>query len=102
MRNTEVANGCREDVDTALLKLYAEQNHDSLLDLLASDNYCVLADSVPWLEKYHKCVVLLVFLKGRRRMFGRRTLLCCDDVSFTCCSSAEVSVARLVEVNGFC
>lgn len=69
-----MANGCREDVDTALLKLYAEQNHDSLLDLLASDNACVLADSVPWLEKYHKCVVLSVFLKGRRRMFGRRTL----------------------------
>lgn len=51
-----MANGCREDVDTALLKLYAEQNHDSLLDLLASDNACLLADSVPWLEKYHKCV----------------------------------------------
>lgn len=65
MRNTEVANGCREDIDTALLKLYAEQNHDSLLDLLASDNACVLADSVPWLEKYHKCVILSVcLLKG--------------------------------------
>lgn len=62
MRNTEVANGCREDIDTALLKLYTEQNHDSLLDLLASDNACVLADSVPWLEKYHKCVVLSVHL----------------------------------------
>lgn len=51
-----MANGCREDIDTALLKLYAEQDHDSLLDLLASDNACLLADSVPWLEKYHKCV----------------------------------------------
>lgn len=51
-----MVNGCREDVDTALLKLYAEQDHDSLLDLLASDNACVLADSVPWLEKYHKFV----------------------------------------------
>lgn len=56
VRSTEVVNGCREDVDTALLKLYAEQDHDSLLDLLASDNACVLADSVPWLEKYHKFV----------------------------------------------
>uniref|UniRef100_A0A671TEV7 Transforming growth factor, beta receptor associated protein 1 n=1 Tax=Sparus aurata TaxID=8175 RepID=A0A671TEV7_SPAAU len=55
VRSTEVANGCREDVDTALLKLYAEQDHDSLLDLLASENACLLADSVPWLEKYHKC-----------------------------------------------
>lgn len=43
-------------MDTALLKLYAEQDHESLLDLLASDNACVLADSVPWLEKYHKFV----------------------------------------------
>lgn len=54
MRSTEVANGCREDVDTALLKLYAEQDHESLLDLLATENFCLLADSVPWLEKYHK------------------------------------------------
>uniref|UniRef100_A0A3P9B343 Transforming growth factor, beta receptor associated protein 1 n=1 Tax=Maylandia zebra TaxID=106582 RepID=A0A3P9B343_9CICH len=58
VRSTEVVNGCREDVDTALLKLYAEQDHDSLLDLLASDNACVLADSVPWLEKYHKYFAL--------------------------------------------
>uniref|UniRef100_A0A3Q2QIJ4 Transforming growth factor, beta receptor associated protein 1 n=1 Tax=Fundulus heteroclitus TaxID=8078 RepID=A0A3Q2QIJ4_FUNHE len=56
VRGTDAVNGCREDVDTALLKLYAEQDHDSLLDLVASDNCCVLADSVPWLEKYHKCV----------------------------------------------
>uniref|UniRef100_A0A1A8FJC0 Transforming growth factor, beta receptor associated protein 1 n=1 Tax=Nothobranchius korthausae TaxID=1143690 RepID=A0A1A8FJC0_9TELE len=58
VRSTEVANGCREDVDTALLKLYAEQNHNSLLDLLASDNACVLADCIPWLEKYHKYFAL--------------------------------------------
>eukprot|EP00064_Thunnus_orientalis_P013668 superscaffoldBa00002263_g13708 len=58
VRSTEVANGCREDVDTALLKLYAEQDHDSLLDLLASDNACLLTDSVPWLEKYHKYFAL--------------------------------------------
>ncbi|KAM9826635.1 transforming growth factor-beta receptor-associated protein 1 homolog [Syngnathus typhle] len=58
VRNTEDVNGCREDVDTALLKLYAEQNHESLLDLLASDNACLLADCVPWLEKYHKYFAL--------------------------------------------
>ncbi|XP_033847660.1 transforming growth factor-beta receptor-associated protein 1 homolog [Periophthalmus magnuspinnatus] len=58
VRSTEVANGCREDVDTALLKLYAEQDHESLLDLLASENFCVLADCVPWLEKYHKYFAL--------------------------------------------
>lgn len=58
VRSTEVANGCREDVDTALLKLYAEQDHESLLDLLATENFCLLADSVPWLEKYHKYFAL--------------------------------------------
>lgn len=58
VRSTEVANGCREDVDTALLKLYAEQDHDSLLDLLASENFCVVADCAPWLEKYHKYFAL--------------------------------------------
>lgn len=58
-RSTEVANGCREDVDTALLKLYAEADHESLLDLLASENACLLADSAPWLEKHHKWVLRL-------------------------------------------
>ncbi|XP_077482304.1 transforming growth factor-beta receptor-associated protein 1 homolog [Stigmatopora argus] len=58
VRSTHVANGCREDVDTALLKLYAEQDHESLLDLLVSDNACLLADCVPWLEKHHKYFAL--------------------------------------------
>uniref|UniRef100_A0AAZ3RRR3 CNH domain-containing protein n=1 Tax=Oncorhynchus tshawytscha TaxID=74940 RepID=A0AAZ3RRR3_ONCTS len=58
VRSTEGANGCREDVDTALLKLYAEQDHESLLDLLASPNACLLADSAPWLEKHHKYFAL--------------------------------------------
>lgn len=61
VRSTEVANGCREDVDTALLKLYAEQDQDCLHDLLSSNNACLLADSVPWLEKYHKCVCVTFF-----------------------------------------
>ncbi|XP_062303319.1 transforming growth factor-beta receptor-associated protein 1 homolog [Osmerus eperlanus] len=58
VRSTEGANGCGEDVDTALLKLYAEQDHTSLLDLLASDNACLLTDSAPWLEKHHKYFAL--------------------------------------------
>uniref|UniRef100_A0A8C7IGV3 Transforming growth factor, beta receptor associated protein 1 n=1 Tax=Oncorhynchus kisutch TaxID=8019 RepID=A0A8C7IGV3_ONCKI len=58
VRSTEGANGCQEDVDTALLKLYAEQDHESLLDLLASPNACLLADSAPWLEKHHKYFAL--------------------------------------------
>lgn len=66
VRSTEVANGCREDVDTALLKLYAEQDQDCLLDLLSSNNACLLADSVPWLERYHKCVRVSVFCRQKR------------------------------------
>uniref|UniRef100_A0A8C1EAM2 Transforming growth factor, beta receptor associated protein 1 n=1 Tax=Cyprinus carpio carpio TaxID=630221 RepID=A0A8C1EAM2_CYPCA len=58
VRSSDSANGFREDVDTALLKLYAETGHESLLDLLASDNACVLADSAPWLEKHHKYFAL--------------------------------------------
>ena len=56
VRGTEAARAAREEVDTALLKLYAEQDHESLLDLLASDNTCLLADSAPWLEKHSKYV----------------------------------------------
>uniref|UniRef100_A0A673JIY9 Transforming growth factor-beta receptor-associated protein 1 homolog n=1 Tax=Sinocyclocheilus rhinocerous TaxID=307959 RepID=A0A673JIY9_9TELE len=58
VRSSDSANGFHEDVDTALLKLYAETGHESLLDLLASDNACVLADSAPWLEKHHKYFAL--------------------------------------------
>ncbi|CAJ0935352.1 unnamed protein product, partial [Ranitomeya imitator] len=52
IRSTEVANGYQEDVDTALLKLYAEVDHESLLDLLVSDNSCEVSDSAVWLEKH--------------------------------------------------
>uniref|UniRef100_W5KQR2 Transforming growth factor, beta receptor associated protein 1 n=1 Tax=Astyanax mexicanus TaxID=7994 RepID=W5KQR2_ASTMX len=58
VRSSESTNGFREDVDTALLKLYAESGHDSLLDLLASNNACLLADSAPWLEKHHRYFAL--------------------------------------------
>ncbi|KAA0713196.1 Transforming growth factor-beta receptor-associated protein 1 -like protein [Triplophysa tibetana] len=58
VRSVESANGFREDVDTALLKLYAETGHDSLLDLLASDNACLLTDCAPWLEKHLKYFAL--------------------------------------------
>lgn len=54
IRSTEVANGYQEDVDTALLKLYAEADHESLLDLLVSDNSCEVSDSAAWLEKHKK------------------------------------------------
>ncbi|KAK6486747.1 transforming growth factor-beta receptor-associated protein 1-like [Huso huso] len=58
IRSTEVAKGYKEDVDTALLKLYAEANHESLLDLLVSENFCLLVDSAPWLEKHKKYFAL--------------------------------------------
>ncbi|XP_072119317.1 transforming growth factor-beta receptor-associated protein 1 homolog [Mobula birostris] len=58
IRSTEVANGYKAEIDTALLKLYAEDNHDSLLDLLVSENSCLLVDSVSWLEKYEKYFAL--------------------------------------------
>ncbi|KAM3933506.1 transforming growth factor-beta receptor-associated protein 1 isoform 1-T3 [Leptodactylus fuscus] len=58
IRSTEVANGYQEDVDTALLKLYAEADHESLLDLLVSDNSCEVADSATWLEKHKKYFAL--------------------------------------------
>ncbi|XP_023667162.2 transforming growth factor-beta receptor-associated protein 1 homolog [Paramormyrops kingsleyae] len=58
VRSSDGSNGWRQDVDTALLKLYAEANHESLLDLLASDNACLLPDSAPWLEKHCKYFAL--------------------------------------------
>lgn len=54
VRSTEVANGYKEDIDTALLKLYTEADHDSLLDLLVTENFCLLTDSAAWLEKHKK------------------------------------------------
>lgn len=54
VRSTEVANGYKEDIDTALLKLYAEADHDSLLDLLVAENFCLLPDSAACLEKHKK------------------------------------------------
>ncbi|XP_028912442.1 transforming growth factor-beta receptor-associated protein 1 [Ornithorhynchus anatinus] len=58
VRSTEVANGYKEEVDTALLKLYAEADHESLLDLLVTENFCLLTDSVAWLEKHGKYFAL--------------------------------------------
>ncbi|XP_040310059.1 transforming growth factor-beta receptor-associated protein 1 [Herpailurus yagouaroundi] len=58
VRSTEVANGYKEDIDTALLKLYAEADHDSLLDLLVTENSCLLTDSAACLEKHKKYFAL--------------------------------------------
>ncbi|XP_062982292.1 transforming growth factor-beta receptor-associated protein 1 isoform X2 [Elgaria multicarinata webbii] len=58
VRSTDIANGYKEDIDTALLKLYAESNHESLLDLLVTENFCLLPDSAAWLEKHKKYFAL--------------------------------------------
>uniref|UniRef100_A0A5F9CIS0 Transforming growth factor beta receptor associated protein 1 n=1 Tax=Oryctolagus cuniculus TaxID=9986 RepID=A0A5F9CIS0_RABIT len=58
VRSTEVANGYKEDIDTALLKLYAEADQDSLLDLLVTENFCLLTDSAAWLQKHKKYFAL--------------------------------------------
>ncbi|KAM9320927.1 transforming growth factor-beta receptor-associated protein 1 [Gastrophryne carolinensis] len=58
IRSTDVANGYQQDVDTALLKLYAEAGHESLLDLLVSENACDVSDSAAWLEKHKKYFAL--------------------------------------------
>lgn len=58
VRASDHANGFRQDVDTALLKLYAELGHEGLLELLGSDNACLLADSTPWLEKHRRLVLI--------------------------------------------
>ncbi|XP_036211271.1 transforming growth factor-beta receptor-associated protein 1 [Myotis myotis] len=58
VRSSEVVHGYKEDVDTALLKLYAEAGHASLLDLLVTENACLLADSAAWLEKHKRYFAL--------------------------------------------
>lgn len=75
VRSTEVANGYKEDIDTALLKLYAEANHESLLDLLVSENFCLLTDSAAWLEKHKKWVDFLTMapLRPARKMLDLKS-----------------------------
>ncbi|XP_023617844.1 transforming growth factor-beta receptor-associated protein 1 isoform X3 [Myotis lucifugus] len=58
VRSSEVVHSYKEDVDTALLKLYAEAGHASLLDLLVTENACLLADSAAWLEKHKRYFAL--------------------------------------------
>ncbi|XP_036309907.1 transforming growth factor-beta receptor-associated protein 1 [Pipistrellus kuhlii] len=58
VRGTEAVRSYREDVDTALLKLYAEAGHAGLLGLLDGENACLLADSAAWLEKHKRYFAL--------------------------------------------
>lgn len=57
VNSTEVANGHKEDIDTALLlEAVAENNHDSLLDLLVTENFCLLPDSARLAEAQSECL----------------------------------------------
>lgn len=53
--------GYKEEVDTALVKLYIEINSPSLQDLVSSENYCTVADTMSWLQKYERYHVLALF-----------------------------------------
>jgi hypothetical protein len=46
-----------QEIDTALLKLYAEENSPILEDLICSENACMYEDTVDWLRK-HKVNIL--------------------------------------------
>lgn len=52
---------CKEEVDTALLKLYADTNSSYLLDLVASENHCAVEDSEQSLSKHQRFHALALF-----------------------------------------
>ena len=41
-----------QEVDTALVKLYIEINSPNLQHLVFSENFCTVADTISWLQKY--------------------------------------------------
>ncbi|KAK6191375.1 hypothetical protein SNE40_003084 [Patella caerulea] len=61
VRNTKQSVGLKQEIDVALLKLYAENNSAELIPLLVSDTSCELADCVEYLERYqrHHALALL-------------------------------------------
>ncbi|KAL4225569.1 transforming growth factor [Mactra antiquata] len=54
IRGTKDAHGFKQEIDVALLKLYAENNSPELLPLVEEDSGCDLKDCVEWLEKYKR------------------------------------------------
>ncbi|KAI1895808.1 hypothetical protein AGOR_G00110580 [Albula goreensis] len=59
VRGTEQSCGCHQDVDEALLKLYAKRGEEGdLVDLLSNPNDCVLSTCVPCLEHYKRFFAL--------------------------------------------
>ncbi|KAK3103798.1 hypothetical protein FSP39_021971 [Pinctada imbricata] len=55
--------GFKQEIDTALLKLYAEMNSPELIPLIAVDTGCDLKDCVEWLEKFHRYHALALLYK---------------------------------------
>ncbi|XP_060603083.1 transforming growth factor-beta receptor-associated protein 1-like [Ruditapes philippinarum] len=54
IRGTKDSHGLKQEIDVALLKLYAERNSAELLPLVEEDSGCDLKDCVEWLEKYQR------------------------------------------------
>lgn len=53
--------GYKEEVDTALVKLYIEINSPNLQHLVSSENCCTVADTISWLQKYERYHALALF-----------------------------------------
>ncbi|XP_068709576.1 transforming growth factor-beta receptor-associated protein 1-like isoform X2 [Montipora foliosa] len=51
----------REEVDTALVKLYSEMNSPSLQDFVSNENSCTFQDTITWLQKYERHHSLALF-----------------------------------------
>lgn len=52
-----------QEIDVALLKLYAETNSPELQTLVAVDTGCDLVDCVEWLTKYQRFHILALLYK---------------------------------------
>ncbi|KAI8520587.1 transforming growth factor, beta receptor associated protein 1 [Branchiostoma belcheri] len=63
VRDTNLVVGYKEEVDTALLKLYAEIDSPKLVDFVSSENGCFIQDSVDSLQKYSRHHALGLFHK---------------------------------------
>lgn len=59
---------CKEEIDSALLKLYAEQNSPILSDLVCTKNACAYEDTVDWLKKCKRYHSLALFYESRNEL----------------------------------
>ncbi|XP_053384249.1 transforming growth factor-beta receptor-associated protein 1-like [Mercenaria mercenaria] len=63
IRGTKDSHGLKQEIDVALLKLYAERNSPELVPLVEEDSGCELKDCVEWLEKYNRHHALALLYK---------------------------------------